>query len=247
MDDLLILQNFYNGLTPIARGHIDAAAGGAFFSLTIDRAKTLIKKMVSHQGWNDEHLQPHQRGMHTVKEMDMLAAKLDLLLKKIEKLPRDEAPTQALQALDARITCEVCGNTGHSGNDCPETHEDIMYMNNNNRFRPQGCQGWNQSRPYYQGGNGNSSLFNPNQPSLRDLVLGQAKINESLQKKLAANEKSLETIQVKMDGISSAIRNQLSFNKMLETQLAQLAAAVPSTEIGRSQNNPNLPWRTSMW
>jgi hypothetical protein len=33
-------------VTPIARDHIDAAAGGAFFSLTIDRAKTLIKKMV---------------------------------------------------------------------------------------------------------------------------------------------------------------------------------------------------------
>jgi hypothetical protein len=68
---------------------------------------------------------------------------------------------------------------------------------------------------------------------LRDLVLGQAKVNESLQKKLAANDKSLETIQAKMDFISSAIKNQLSFNKMLETQLAQLAATVPFAEIGK--------------
>jgi hypothetical protein len=29
-----------------------------------------------------------------------------------------------------------------------------------------------------------------------------------------------------MDGISAAIKNQLSFNKMLETQLYQLAAAM---------------------
>jgi hypothetical protein len=58
MDDWLILQNFYNGLTPIARDHIDTAAGGAFFSLTIDRAKTLFEKMVSNQGWNDERLEP---------------------------------------------------------------------------------------------------------------------------------------------------------------------------------------------
>jgi hypothetical protein len=98
MDDWLILQNFYNGLTSIARDHIDAAAGGAFFSLTIDTAKTLIETMVSNQGWNDERLQPRQRGMHTVKETDMLAAKLDLLLKKIEEHPQDRAPTQALQA-----------------------------------------------------------------------------------------------------------------------------------------------------
>jgi hypothetical protein len=111
-------------------------------------------------------------------------------------------------------------------------------MNNNNRFRPQGGQGWNQSRPYYQGGTGNSSSFNPNQPFLRDLVLGQAKINKSLKNKLAANDKSLETIQAKMDDISSSIKNQLSFNKMLETQLAQLAFAVPSAEIGKILGQP---------
>jgi hypothetical protein len=114
-----------------------------------------------------------------------------------------------------------------------------MYMsNNNNGFHPQGGQGWNQSCPYYQGGNGNSSSFNPNQPSMRDLVLGQAKINESLQKKLAANDKSLETIQAKMDGIFSTIKNQLSFNKMLETQLAQLATVVHSVEIGKILGQP---------
>jgi hypothetical protein len=73
---------------------------------------------------------------------------------------------------------------------------------------------------------------------LRDLVLSQAKVNESLQKKLAANDKSLETIQAKMDGISSAIKNQLSFNKMFETQLAQLAAAVPSVETGKIPAQP---------
>jgi hypothetical protein len=141
MNDWLILQNFYNGLAPTAHDHIDAAAGGAFFSLTIDRAKTLIEKMVSNQGWNDEHLQPRQRGMHTVKEMDMLAAKLDLLLKKIDEHPQNKAPMQALQALDARMTCEVCGNIGHSGNNCPETQEEVMLMNNNNGFHPQGDQG----------------------------------------------------------------------------------------------------------
>ena len=62
---------------------------------------------------------------------------------------------------------------------------------------------------------------------MRDLVYGHAKINESLQKKLAATDKSMETIRAKMDGFSTAIKNQLSFNKMIETQLAQLAAAMP--------------------
>ena len=66
---------------------------------------------------------------------------------------------------------------------------------------------------------------------MRDLVYGQAKINESLQKKLDAKDKSMETIHAKMDSFSTAIKNQLSFNKMLETQLAQLAAAIPTAEL----------------
>ncbi|RLN40156.1 hypothetical protein C2845_PM01G48370 [Panicum miliaceum] len=45
MDAWLILQNFYNRLTPTARDHIDAAASGAFFSLTIDRAKTVTPQV----------------------------------------------------------------------------------------------------------------------------------------------------------------------------------------------------------
>ena len=62
---------------------------------------------------------------------------------------------------------------------------------------------------------------------MRHLVYGQTKINESLQKKLAANDKSMENIHAKMDGFSTAIKNQLSFNNMIETQLAQVAAALP--------------------
>ena len=73
------------------------------------------------------------------------------------------------------------------------------------------------TRSIYQGGNGNSNSFNPNQPTLRDLVYGQAKINESLQKKLDASDKSMENNHAKIDGFSTAIKNYLSFNKMLET------------------------------
>ena len=98
-----------------------------------------------------------------------------------------------------------------------------------NGFRPQGGQGWNQPRPYYQGGNGNSNSFNPNQPTLRDFVYGQVKIHESLQKKLATTDKSMETIHAKMEGFFTAIKNQFSFNKMIETQLAQVAATMPPT------------------
>ena len=89
MDNWLILQNFYNGLTQSSSDHVDPAAGGAFFSLTIERATTFIKKMVSNQGWSNDRLQPRQRGMHTVKEANLLAMKIDLVLKKFEDYSQD--------------------------------------------------------------------------------------------------------------------------------------------------------------
>jgi formiminotetrahydrofolate cyclodeaminase len=46
-----MLQNFYEGLTPMSKGLVDAVAGGAFLSLTIARAMALIEKMVSNQSW----------------------------------------------------------------------------------------------------------------------------------------------------------------------------------------------------
>ena len=75
--------------------------------------------------------------MHAVKEADMLAMKIDLLLKKFEDYSQDKAQLQTLQALETRMTCEVCGNVGHSGDNCLETQEEAMFMNNNG-FRPQG-------------------------------------------------------------------------------------------------------------
>ena len=49
MDEWLILQSFYNGLTMTSRANIDA-----FLDLTIAKAKELVEKMVSNQGWSDE-------------------------------------------------------------------------------------------------------------------------------------------------------------------------------------------------
>ena len=60
--------------------------------------------------------------MHTVKEADMLATKIDLLLSRLnERAHKKEAMKATAQAIDSQMTCEVCGEVGHSGNNCPET------------------------------------------------------------------------------------------------------------------------------
>ena len=63
-------------------------------------------------------------------------------------------------------------------------------------------------------------------------------MTDSINKKLHAHDKMLESINAKLDEFSSALKNQLSFNKMIEIQLAQIAAAIPSYEKDRIPSKP---------
>jgi hypothetical protein len=116
---------------------VDAAAGESFLSLNITEATTLIEKMASNQGWNEEHTQPHKRGggMHQLKEVDMLSAKIDLLMKKFNE--RTTKKNKVTHIHDYCMTCEECGGTGHSGSHYPEIQEDVNYINNNFNNRSQ--------------------------------------------------------------------------------------------------------------
>ena len=51
--------------------------------------------------------------------------------------------------------------------------------------------------------------------------------------KVATNDKILENINNRMDSFASAIKNQHSFNKIIESQIAQLAAVVPPFDKGK--------------
>ena len=55
----------------------------------------------------------------------------------------------------------------------------------------------------------------------------------------------LDNINAELDDFSSAIKNQLSFNKMLETQLAHLAAVIPSFEKDRIPGKPKPTLKTT--
>jgi hypothetical protein len=51
MEEWLIIQNFFHGLSQRVQDHIDVAAGGAFLFLDVARAKVLINKIASNQSW----------------------------------------------------------------------------------------------------------------------------------------------------------------------------------------------------
>ena len=114
--------------------------------------------------------------MHIVKEMYMLSAKIDLLMKRLEEWAQEkDAMMGTVQAMDSHMTSEVCANVGHLGNDCPETREEAAFINNG--FCPPGNNRWNnQSRP--QGNSKYKSNYNSNQPSFKDLVLRKLKLRK---------------------------------------------------------------------
>lgn len=70
-------------------------------------------------------------------------------------------------------------------------------------------------------------------PSLKYLVFDQDKIDDNINKRLYANGKMLDNINAKLNDLSFAIKSKLRFNKMLQTQFAQLASTTPSFEKGR--------------
>jgi len=64
---------------------------------------------------------------------------------------------------------------------------------------------------------------------LRELILEQARINESVYKKLAFNDKMLDGINSKLDNLSLAVKEQIMFNKKIESQITYLASILSAT------------------
>jgi hypothetical protein len=56
--------------------------------------------------------------MRQLKEADMLTAKVDLLIKRIEDQMGEKK--EVMHIHDSCMTCEECGDTRHSGSNCPE-------------------------------------------------------------------------------------------------------------------------------
>ena len=83
MEEWLIIQNFFHGLTQQAQDHVDAAAGGSFLSLDVARAKMLSDMIASNQSWKGERQPARPKGVHQIDSVDMLATKMDLLMKKL--------------------------------------------------------------------------------------------------------------------------------------------------------------------
>jgi len=62
--------------------------------------------------------------MHQLKEVDMLATKMDLLIKRLDE--RAIEKKEVMHIYDSSMTCEECGEIAHICTNCPELTEDVI-------------------------------------------------------------------------------------------------------------------------
>ena len=146
-----------------------------------------MEKIASNQGWSSCNIQLCNKSEEVPEEVCALPTKMDILLTWLEQWDNYKRDHQSIQ--DAFNAQNTCGE--YLGVEFPEYQEDVNIIGNNLGPQQQ-RQGWNQQQQStYQGKypSNNYNSFNPKQPSLRDLILEQANINENISKKLAFNDK----------------------------------------------------------
>ena len=171
-------------------------------SLTLGKTETLMEKIASNQGWSSCYIQSCNKSEEVPEEVCALSTQMDVLLNWLEQRANYKTDRQAIQ--DSFNAQNTCGE--YLEVEFPKYQEDANIIINNSAPQQQ-RQGWNQQPLNYQGKYPSNSYNTPKQPSLRDLILEQARINENISKKLAFNDNVLENINTKIDSFSSAIKD----------------------------------------
>jgi hypothetical protein len=135
----------------------------------------------------------------------MLTAEINFLMKKLKNPGLDD-----LKMVNAQVRCEKCGEIVHMGINFPIDSQDVNFVGNSNNgfYSNQGFNaGWNKpSFPFdnrQQGGMRQN--FNRSEPSLKDIVWDQLRINSKVGRKLLATDRILESINSKMNNFTVVV------------------------------------------
>jgi hypothetical protein len=155
-------------------------------------------------------------------------------MRRLEKMGI-EKEAQDWKAVEARSTCEECGEYGQVHKDYPEEAKVLDYMRKGDlpNFR------YGQGRPQF---NASSSIPKsvPLRIQLKDFMDEQAKINKDTVTKFKAIDKVLENIDSKVTEVGSSNHQVLNMMKILETQVGQLDGRLTTNE-GKLPGQPKGP------
>jgi hypothetical protein len=168
-----------------------------------------------------------------VEKEDLLEGKIDSLMRRLEKMEIENKEAQDLKAIEARSTCEECGEYDHVQKDCPEEAKMLGYMRKGDlsNFRYEQAPQFNAC---------SSLLISvPLRMQLKDFMDEQAKINKDTVTKFKAIDKALENINSKVMEVGSSNHQVLNI-MMLETQVGQLVGRLSTNEekLSRQSQGP---------
>jgi hypothetical protein len=164
-------------------------------------------------------------GVLQVEKVDLLEGKIDLLMRRLEKMEIEKEEAQDLKAAKARSTWEERKEYGHVQKDCLDEAKMLDYMRKGDLLNF--CYG--QGRPQF-----NASLSMPNSDplhmQLKDFMDEQAKINKDTITKFKEIDIVLENIDGKVTEVRSSSHQVLNMMNMLETQVRQLVGRLSANE-----------------
>jgi hypothetical protein len=65
-------------------------------------------------------------------------------------------------------------------------------------------------------------------------------MNDNISEKFLANDKILESLAMQLDGFNPVIKNQLSFNELIESKVTQLASSCHNHNTGEFPEQPGV-------
>eukprot|EP00257_Ricinus_communis_P015627 XP_015573586.1 uncharacterized protein LOC107261128 [Ricinus communis] len=132
IQEWLLIQTFYNGLTHEYRIYIDAASGGNFIEKVPTEAKALLEKMAANDNFHSGGRNSAKKGgKHDIDAMTLLTSTVQALSFKVDQLRAGPSVV---------ASCETCGVQGHIASECQYTEMLIeqanALYNNNQQMRP---------------------------------------------------------------------------------------------------------------
>ncbi|XP_045802530.1 uncharacterized protein LOC123896150 [Trifolium pratense] len=245
LENWLIVHTFYNGLLYNTIMTIDAAAGGALMDKPYNQAYQLIKSMAqNHYQWGNERTtveKPQTKGgMYEVSELNLVKAKLEALTQKMESMTTTPAATVAATISN----CELCGIQGHTIAECqlltevppdqvnytqgnpynqgPRNHPYLSYKSNNALYAP--GQTPTPSQPGFQKPAQNAHMKSNLELMMENFIAVQTQTNKEVLNQNIHTSEQIKQLTSKLDVLTT-------HNKMLETQIAQVAQQQASTSV----------------
>ena len=230
----LQVQTFYNGLNIVTKQTIDAAAGGTLNSKTPEGAQALIEEMaMNNYQWHSSRNRPvKQAGVHQIDAMTSLAAQVEALSRKIDRM---QMPVHA-----AQVSCELCGGA-HLSHDCqvgnmfaPSEHVDYL----GNQSKPQNNP---YSNTYNPGWRNHPNFGWRNQNNAGPSGFQQFQQPQPPQEKKSDLEelmtKFISTSETRFQHTETALRNQKASIHNLENQIGHISKMLSERPQGSLPSN----------